>query len=157
MRRSRFTKITGALTGLLAGLVVASLAIPVSAETVRETHPYYDMSKEVTLTGTVASVLTKVAGTIPGPHITLTTISGSVDASLGKWGLVGKDAPSLKGGEQIELTGVMKTLKDKQVFIVRIVKSNGHLYSVRNEHGVAISPEGRVHASQTAAQKGESL
>jgi hypothetical protein len=154
MRRSRFTK----LTSLAVGLLFASLTVCATSQVVRENHPLYDVSKEVTLTGTVANVLTKAeAGTIPGSHLMLTTPSGEVDASLGKWGLAGKDAPSVKAGEQIELTGVMKTTAGKDVFIVRTVHVNGRIYPIRNEHGVPVSQLGRAHANQIAAQKGESL
>jgi hypothetical protein len=155
MRRRSFSKLTGAFTGLLASLLLATLAVPAGAESARESHPLYDVRQEVTISGTVGSVLTKpAAGTIPGPHLTLNTATGQVDASLGKWGLTGQNAPSIKNGESIVLTGVMKTVKNKEVFVVRTVKANGHIYAIRNEHGVPVSPQAREHANQVA-QKGE--
>jgi hypothetical protein len=157
MRRRSFSKLTGAFTGLLASLLLATLAVPASAETARESHSFYDVRQEVTISGTVGSVLTKpLAGTIPGPHLMLTTASGEVDASLGKWGLAGQNAPSVQNGERIELTGVMKTIRDKEVFVVRTVKANGRIYAIRNAHGVPVSPQARERANQ-AAQEGKSL
>jgi hypothetical protein len=118
----------------------------------------YDVSQEVTLNGTVSSVLTKPsAGMIMGSHLLLATPSGPVDASLGRFGLQGKGAVSVAAGQQVEVTGVMKTLKDKQVFLVRTVKVGGEVYTIRNEHGFPVSPQARERASGKTTQRGETL
>lgn len=151
MRRSR-SKPTLLIAGLLTGLLLAIVSVPLLAQPVGE--PAYDLSKEVTLSGTVSSVLHKAApGMTWGSHLLIETATGRVDASLGRWGLVGKNAPSIMPGQQIEVTGIMKTLKDKEVFVTRTVKVNGKVYNMRDEHGVAISPQTR----KRAAEKGESL
>ena len=51
------------------------------------------------------------------------------------------------------LTGVMKTVRDKEVFVVRSVKANGKTYTMRNEHGIEVSPLAR----ERAAKKGVTL
>jgi hypothetical protein len=113
----------------------------------------YDISKEITLSGTVSSVLMKHSpGMIMGSHLLLATISGPVDASLGMFGLRGKGALSVAAGQQVEVTGVMKTIKDKQVLLTRTVKVGGQVYTIRNEHGVPVAPQARERA-----QEGESL
>ena len=113
----------------------------------------YDIAKEVTLNGMVSSVLTKpTAGMIMGSHLLLATPSGPVDASLGRFGLEGKGAVKVAPGQQIEITGVMKTLNDKQVLLTRTVKVGGQVYTIRNEHGVPLSPQARERA-----QNGEGL
>jgi len=146
--------------GVIAGLFVSlllTLAVPVGAQVRRQANPYYDVTKEVTLTGTIASVVAKPAGrTIPGPHLFLTTASGEVDASLGMWGLQGKGALSVAPGETIEVTGVMKTLNEKEIFVARTVKSGDQVYVMRNEHGIPVSPHTRQRLAEKA-QKGESL
>lgn len=119
---------------------------------------HYDVSEEVTLTGTVSSVLPKASpGMIVGSHLLLATPSGSVDASLGRFGLRGSGAVSVAGGQQVEVTGVMKTIKDKPVFLVRTVKAGSEVYTIRNGHGVPLSPQARERISQKTGQKGESL
>ncbi|SPF50043.1 exported hypothetical protein [Candidatus Sulfotelmatobacter kueseliae] len=154
MRRSRFTKFTPLIAGLMTGLLFAILAVPLNA------HPgdfpaSYDISKEITLNGTVSSVLLRPApGMTWGSHLMIETASGRVDASLGRWGLQGKDAVSVKPGQQIEVTGIMKSLSDKkEVFVARTVKVNGKLFTIRNQHGIEVSPQTR----KRAAEKGESL
>jgi hypothetical protein len=160
---NRGTQPTRLIAGLLASLLLAIVlfanqAVPLVAQSERESHPFYDVTKEVTFTGTVSSVLAKpAAGMLFGSHLMLATNLGQVDASLGKWGLQGKGALSVAAGEPVEVTGVMKTINNKQVFIVRTVKASGQVYPIRNQYGVPRSPQSRERASQKAAQEGESL
>jgi len=150
---------------LCAGLCVLalpfllSLVPPALAQTAeKNAGPFsYDASKEVTLNGTVLGVLTKPSpGMMMGSHLLLATPSGPVDASLGRFGLLGKGALSVAAGQQVEVTGVMNTIKDHQVFLARTVKVGGQVYTIRNEHGFPVPPQARERADQTA-QKGESL
>jgi hypothetical protein len=145
---------TRTIAGLLTPLLFAILLIPLNAQSTRDGSQYYDVSQEVTLRGAVSGVLTKPApGMIMGSHLLLTTVSGPVDASLGRWGLQGKDAVSVTAGQQVEVTGVMKTLKNKVVFVARIVKIGDKVYRVRNEHGIPLSPQARERAIEIR-QKG---
>lgn len=136
---------------------------PVQAQTAEvATRPTglfsYDITKEVTLIGTVSSVLFKPSpGMIMGSHLLVATSSGPVDASLGRFALLGKDALPVAAGQQVQVTGVMKTLKGQQVFLTRIVKVDAQVYTIRNKHGFALSPQARERLSQSAGQKGEQL
>jgi hypothetical protein len=115
----------------------------------------YDISQEVTLSGTVSSVLTVPSpGMVAGSHLLLTTPSGQVDISLGVSGLGGKGALSVAGGQQVEVIGVMKAFQDKQVFFARAVTVGDHTYVIRNKHGIPVTPQARERASQNA-QSGE--
>jgi hypothetical protein len=145
------------ITGLLTRLLFAILVIPINAQSTRDCRQYYDVSQEVTLRGAVSGVLTKPArGMIMGSHLLLTTVFGPVDASLGRWGLQGEDALSVTVGQQVEVTGVMKTLKNKAVFVVRIVEIGDKVYRMRNEHGIPLSPQARERAIERT-QNGDSL
>jgi hypothetical protein len=158
MRRCRFTRTTPLIAGLIVSLLFAIVAVPLGAQPAHQPHPYYDVTKEVTLKGTVTEVLARPsAGMIAGSHLLLATESGAVDASLGKWGLQGKGALSVATGTQVEVTGVMKTLKDKQIFVARTVAVGRQVYTLRNRHGVAVSPQSRQRSAQKSAEKGESL
>ena len=159
MNSNRFTNPTRIIPALLAGLLIAILVIPLSAQPVAHSRSFYDMTHEVTLSGTVSSVLTKPSPQmIVGSHLLFATDASVVDASLGRWGLQGKGALSVVPGQPVEVIGVMKTLKGgQQVFIVRTVKADGQIYTIRNEHGIPVSPQARERASQKAAQKGGSL
>jgi len=158
MRHTRLTKPTQLIAGLLASLLFATIAVPLGAQPVPETRrPYYDITKEVTVVGTVSKVVTKSSfGMISGSHLLLATAAGAVDASLGRFGLQGKGALSVGAGQQVEVTGVMKTLKNRQVFVTRTVSVGSHVYTMRNQHGIPVSPQARERASQKTA-KGASL
>jgi hypothetical protein len=157
MRRCN-THPTPLIAGLLTGLLLAILVVPLNAQPTEPHHQvFYDISKEVTFSARVESVITRAPhGMMLGSHLMLETASGKMDASLGKWGLEGKGALTVEAGQQIEVTGVLKTLKDRQVFIVRTVKSGGQTFSIRNRHGLPISPMGR-ELLQKNAEKGASL
>jgi hypothetical protein len=149
---------TSLIAGLMACLLFAIAAVPMKAQLARKSRPYYDITKEVTLSGTVESVvITPTEGLTNGSHLMLETASGKLDASLGKWGLAGKGALSVSAGQEVEVTGVMKTVKEKEVFVVRTVKADGRVYTIRNQYGVPMSPQSRERSSQIAAQTGESL
>lgn len=153
MRRLCFTKPTPLIAGLLSGLLCAILAVPLSAATKAE--PFYDINKEVQISGMASRVIVAAPqGMMPGSHVLIETESGSLDASLGKWALAGKGALSIQNGEQVTAKGVMKTVKDKQVFIVRTIEAGGHTYTIRNEHGVPVAPQSREHMSTKVVQKG---
>jgi len=146
----------------LALLSMISSLAPVQAQTVAvptlPVEPYYDVAREVTLTGTVSNVLTGPSdGMIAGSHLLLQTASGEIDASLGRWGLQGKGALSVAPGDQVAVTGVMKMLREKQVFVVRTVKAGDHIYRMRSEHGIAVSPQTRQRLGRQTEQKGDSL
>lgn len=152
------------LCASLCALALLSLisSLPAQAETrasETRTGPFhYDSSKEVTLSGTVSSVLAKPApGMIMGSHLLLKTVSGSLDASLGRFGLKGKGAVSVAAGQQVAVTGVMKTIKNKPVFLTRIVKVGSQEFTVRDQHGVPMSPQARERAGRKTGQNGEGL
>ena len=160
-------RIAGPVIGLLFAITAVSLnAQPLHsgaespaerATTKAEPHPFYDITKEVTLSGPVAGVVHgPAAGLIPGSHILLVTGAGTVDASLGKWGLFGKSAPAIANGEQVTVRGVMKIVRNREVFFVRTMIVGGHTYAIRNQHGVPVSPQARERA-ESSPQKGESL
>lgn len=154
MRRCSLNKLPLLVAALLCSLLLAISAVPLLAQPTNQAHPFYDVRNEVTLSGTVATVLEKAApGMAWGSHLVLDTPSGKVDASLGRWGLAGKDALSVTPGQQVEVTGIMKGLKDKPVFVVRTVKVNGRIYTIRNQHGAEMSPQTR----KIAAEKGVTL
>jgi DNA/RNA endonuclease YhcR with UshA esterase domain len=149
--------------GLWAFTAMFLLAIPVHAQTAaattNSTRPLsYNVSEEVTLKGTVSSVLEKPAkGMTMGSHLVVQTPAGTVDASLGMFGLRGKGALSVSEGQQVEVTGVMKTIRNQQVFLARTVKANGQTFVIRNEHGFPVSPQARERESQNIKQNGEGL
>lgn len=139
------------------------LAIPLHAQTAARSadspRPFsYNISDEVTLKGTVSSVVTKPSkGMIMGSHLLLQTASGTVDASLATYAVQGKGGMQVKPGDQVEVTGIMKTIKGSPVFLTRVVKADNQIYNVRNEHGFPVRPATHEHGSRKTTQNGEAL
>lgn len=150
MWRNRFTSPIRMIAALLAGQMFAILAVPFFAQTAGNVRRY-DVTREVTLRGTVSGVLTKPAPETWGSHLLIDTMSGTVDASLGRWALQGKGGFAASVGQRVEIIGVMTTFDGRQVFMARAVKADGKVYTIRNERGIPVSPQAR----ERAAQKGE--
>jgi hypothetical protein len=140
-------------------LALVSPALSAQAQTAATTAPHagpfhYDSSLETTINGKVSSVITKpTQGMLMGSHLLVETSSSTVDASLGSLALRGKDAPAFAAGQQVALTGIMKTLKDKEVFLARTVKVGEQVYTFRNEHGFPVREESGSHEAVQPAQK----
>jgi hypothetical protein len=137
--------------GPVAVLALCLFATPTHAQTAGATAssvapPKYDLTQEVTLAGTVSSVVkitTPEMQMLGGSHIVIQTTSGKIDASLGAYAMKAEGALSVSPGQQVQVTGVMKTIRDQQVFVTRLVLVNGHTYKIRNEHGFVLAPEPR--------------
>src|ERR1700728_3290129 len=99
---------------LVLALCVSALPLHAqtsAAKTKTVAHPWYDVTKEVTLTGTVSSVeKTPARGTetLPGSYLVVETNTGRVHTSLGKYAMTGKSTFSVASGQQVQITGVMK-------------------------------------------------
>jgi hypothetical protein len=136
--------------GPCAVIALCLLAPPIHPQGAESTikssvPPWYDVTKEVTLTGTVSSVMEKATPEMKmlgGSHVVVETSSRRVvDASLGRLAMRGEGSLSVTLGEHIQLTGVMKVINDKEVLFTRLVRARGHLYKIRNEHGYTLAPE----------------
>ena len=108
----------------------------------------YDASKEVTLKGTISSVVKKpTGGMLVGEHLILATSSGTLDAHIGSYVARDKHLNSLAQGQSVSVVGVKMNLKGKEVFIVRTIDADGRTITVRNQHGVFVAPESHTAAT----------
>ena len=164
MPRSRMSKIAPPFAGLLTALLFSSLTLPLTAQSAKDSHATasvglaYDKAQEITLAGTVSSVVTKPsAGMMMGSHLLVATSSGTIDASLGRFALLGKNELANSAGQPVAITGVMKDLKGQHVFLARTVKLADQIFTIRNEHGVLVNPHSAERATEKSAEKGASL
>jgi hypothetical protein len=104
-------------------------------------RPIYDASREVTVSGTVRSVLAGGHPGLPsGAYLTISTSQGVVDAHLGRFALLGSQAVSVRPGQQVEVVGVMTTFKNSSILLVRTIHTDTTNFVVRNEHGALLFP-----------------
>jgi hypothetical protein len=149
--------------GPLLVLGLCLFATPTHAQTAEGTPgsvvaPKYDITREVTLTGTVSSLVkntTPEMQMLGGSHLIVQTTSGKIDASLGGYAMKAVGALSVTPGQQVQVTGVMKTIRDQQVFVTRLVQVNGRVYKIRNEHGFVLAPEPRKGVTKPEAKGGQ--
>jgi len=147
---------------LFTFLTLCPFAIPLCAQTIEPTAktvapPKYDISREVTLTATVSSVVSQATSEkkmLAGSHLILETASGKIDVSLGDFPLTVEGAPSVSAGQRVQVTGVLKTVRDQRVLMARLALINGRTYKVRNAHGFLLMPAAN---KETAEAKGGRL
>ncbi len=140
----------------LAAVLLAVAVVPLTAQASGDSRLAYNIKNEVKITGVVSSVMDKPErGMTFGSHLLVNTASGTLDVSLGRWAFTGKGAARVGIGQQVEVTGILKTLNHRQVFLARTLNAGGKTYSLRNEYGIPVSPQARERAQ--IAQKGVTL
>jgi hypothetical protein len=143
---------------VLLGLFGPRMQAQTSVDGAGSARPFgYDVTEEVTVSGAATALFAKAPkGMLAGSHLLLSTSSGSLDVSVGTFGM-GKDARAISAGKSVEVTGVMKTLNDRQVLLARVVKVGDQVYLIRTKQGIVLSPLAREHAANKAAQDGGAL
>jgi hypothetical protein len=141
MRRTRLTKTTPVIAGLLIGLLFAILAVPLGAQPASETHAAqgfgvtYDRAHEITLTGNVEQVVTRhVVGSPAGMHLLVASHEGLVDAHVGPF-LSKEIKEALHTGTPVQIVGAMATLNGRNYLLARELTVGGTTITVRSEHG----------------------
>lgn len=132
----------GLALAAFVALVVTAMAGSSDGQTAERANaaaapPRYDAGKEIAIEGTVASVITEpTPGMLAGAHALLMTASGTVDAHLGNYAMKGTPRLRLYAGEHVRMVGVIVTIKDRPVLLVRTAQTDGRTYTVRNAHGI---------------------
>jgi len=148
MTRDRSTKPTQLIAGLLAGLLLAILAVPLGAQlapeprATRAVGPVYDAAHEITLNGTIQEVVTKrVAGSPVGMHLLVAGPEGVVDAHVGPY-LTKDTQEALHAGLPVQIVGAVEQLHGKSILLARQLIFGGRTVTVRNENGFLVRAHG---------------
>jgi hypothetical protein len=114
----------------------------------------YDVSREVTLVGTV-QVYMPVAQTPPlGAHVTLLTSSGVVDVHLGDARLLAANHFSIQSGDTLRVIGEYVAYGKGTQFDARIVQNGTHALAVRSVRGIPLSYMAPRNSAQAKSQGG---
>ena len=152
-------KIPGALC-VLTTLAISLLAAPLNANQAASFNrtviaPRYDMSKEITLEGTVETLVRKPAqGMIMGAHLIVSTAQGTVDAHIGDYVVSGADAASFASGQAVKLVGVMIEFNHQSVLIVRTIQTENRTITVRSDHGFLLFPGSKASLASVSSTGG---
>jgi hypothetical protein len=145
---------------LLATLAISLLAVPLHAnEAVAPKRTViasrYDLAKEVTLQGTVESLVRNAGpGALVGAHLMVSTAQGTVDAHIGNYILSGKEQMSFAPGQSVKLVGLMTTINEKNVFLARTIQTENRTVTVRSDHGFLMFPGARTRLTGVSSTGG---
>jgi hypothetical protein len=158
MRISRIRP-TRLIAGLLAGLLLAILAVPLVAQPPTETHvghgfsPVYDAAHETTLTGTIRKVVTQhAAGSPAGMHLLVSGPEGVVDAHVGPF-LTKETKQALQEGTPVRIVGAMTSMHGKGYLLARLLTVGDHTVKIRSERGLLAPVPSGVRSAARSEKK----
>ena len=102
----------------------------------------YDISKDVSLQGTVLKYTENSPSPPIGPHVLVQTSSGNVDVHLGDVKLLRAARMNFAQGTSVRFIGQTRTFGQATVFLARLVQMGSQLVAVRSEHGMPVAPAG---------------
>lgn len=144
MRRTRFTKPTQLIAGLLVSLLFAIVVVPLGAETAPKTRAGrgfgipYDAAHEITLNGNVESVITKrTVGAPIGVRLLVAGPKGALVAHVGPF-LTKAEKDALHTGTPVHIVGAMATVHGTSYLLARELSVGGTTIKVRNAHGFLV-------------------
>ena len=114
----------------------------------------YDLSREVSLIGTVVKYDT--ASSVPpiGVHLTLQTASGQVEAHLGNAKVLQANHLELNPGDSVRIIGENLAFGSGTIFAARIVQKGTQAVAVRNTRGFLTNPASAMSPAQVEALRG---
>jgi hypothetical protein len=137
---------------LLSGALILSAGAngQQKASTTAPSSRAYELSREVSLQGTVVEY--RAASSTPplGAHVSLQTASGIVDVHLGNPQLLTANHFSLAPGDTVRIIGENLNGAQGNQFVARILQKGTQAIAVRSLEGIPLKPG---HASGAQAQK----
>jgi hypothetical protein len=143
-------------TVMLAGTLALCLSASAQQTTQSEARrlQYYDLSREVSLQGTVVKYETASSAAPMGAHLLLQTSSGQVDVHLGNSKVLQANHFELNPGDSVRIIGEELAFGDGTIFAARIVQKGAHAVAVRNTRGFLTTPAAGMSPSQAEALRG---
>jgi hypothetical protein len=161
MRRSQSPRFLHAILSLSLFAAIASPALAQNQSGSAAALPAprgYDVTKEVTLRGTISEVVQRPAAGLPlGLHLMVSTGQGTVDVHLGPY--LGRTAAAkgLVAGAAIQMSGITTHFAGGDVFLARILVVGNQTITVRNENGFPVRPVPAAARTASGAQSSGGL
>lgn len=95
----------------------------------------YDATRESLLQGTVVTFTEDSSRPPMGAHVTVQTVTGTVDVHLGPASYLRSNHFSLASGESVRLVGVSVPTKEGHVFLARTAQNGAQAIAVRSPNG----------------------
>jgi hypothetical protein len=110
----------------------------------------YDVSREVSIQGSVLSYSETSSAAPFGPHVTIQTGSGILDVHLGNARLLESNHFTLVTGDKIRVIGENVQFATGTQFLARIVQKDGQTLALRSAQGFPLRPAGKAASQQGA-------
>ena len=135
------------IRGLFVLLDMALLAASANAQRTRiasvrtaVTHSTYDLAREVSLQGTVATYTANSTTPPIGAHVVVQTAAGTtVDVALGNAGLLQANHMTIAPGNSIRIIGETVPYGSGTIFIARLVQEGTQIVALRSTKGMPLS------------------
>jgi len=100
----------------------------------------YDVSREVSLQGTVVSFAENSSAAPLGAHVVIQTASGQVDVHLGDAKLLQANGFTLAAGDSIRVIGEDVAYGEGSQFFARILQKGSQTLALRSTRGFPLRP-----------------
>jgi hypothetical protein len=133
-------------------LFSASAGAQQKTESAAQQRRAYDVSREVSLQGTVVS-FTESARTPPlGPHVVIQTPSGQIDVHLGDAGLLKANQFTLVAGDTVRAVGENVPYGAGMQFFARIIQKGNQTLVLRSTRGFPLRPAGKAGRAEAGVR-----
>lgn len=114
------------------------------AQSVPQQRRSYDLSREVSLQGTVVNFLQDAAAPPLGPHVVIQTASGQIDVHLGDARLLQAHQFNLAAGDLIRVIGENVPYGTSTQFFARIIQKGNQTLTLRSVRGFPLRPAAKA-------------
>ena len=137
----------------LAGVLLLSTIASAQqkAQTVAQRNQAYDVSREVSLQGTVVSFAENSSIPPLGARLSIQTSSGVVDVHLGDARLLKASQFSVAAGDTIRIVGESLPYGDGTQFFARIIQKGNQAVALRSARGFPLRPATKAGKTQAGA------
>lgn len=143
-RRARLAWLAGAL-------LVSTMAVAQQKGQVAQRNPTYDVSREVSVQGTVIRFMENAPAAPFGAHVTVQISSGVLDVQLGDARLLENNHFELAAGDEIRVVGENVTLATGPQFMARVIQKGNQAIAVRSTRGFPLRPAASKSSGQAGA------
>jgi hypothetical protein len=133
-----FRVFAGSLSAVL--LVAVSLAAQEKTRSSPQRIESYDVSREVSLQGTVVSFAESSSVPPLGPHVVVQTASGQMDVHLGDARLLQANHFTLAAGDSVRVIGESVPYGSGNQFLARIIQKGNQTVTLRSTRGFPLRP-----------------
>ncbi len=118
------------------------------AQSAAQQRRSYDVSREVSLQGTVVSFTENSATPPLGPHVVVQTASGQIDVHLGDARLLQANHLTLAAGDSIRVIGENVSYGEGTQFFARMLQKGSQTVALRSTRGFPLRPVAKSGKAQ---------